>query len=206
MKAKNLKLWQDAPNYLGSNYEGYYEVYSQSDASEISDMANYRVLSRYINGEDCIEASFGGCYGRFTLILVKGDSPLVQEIDNLIEGTKTVYYLLDEKVYGEIQYEKWLEYWNGTGCDECAKEILGILPELEGKIAYRDPYDIDLLIDPGDFLDAVVENTDLREDVDDCDFDFSGLNTPVRMKLRDALMLLVNPNWLDGTQLELTLA
>lgn len=209
MKAKHLKLWQDAPNYLGTNYEGYYVVYSQSDASEISDMANYRVLSRFINNEDCIEASFGGFFGRFTSILLKKDSPLVLEIDNLIEQIKTDYYLLDEQVYGEIQNEKWMEYWNETGCNECAKEILEILPELEGIIANKnhDPHDpIDLLIDPYDFLNAVVNNTDLQEDVDDCDFDFSELSTPQRSELRDALMLLFNPNWVDGIQLELTLS
>ncbi len=209
MKAKHLKLWQDAPNYLGTNYEGYYVVYSQSDASEISDMANYRVLSRFINNEDCIEASFRGFFGRFTAILLKKDSPLVEEIDNLIEKTKTVYYLLDEQVYGEILNEKWMEYWNETGCNECAKKILEILPELEGKIANKnhDPHDpIDLLIDPCDFLNAVVNNTDLQEDVDDSDFDFSELSTPQRSELRDALMLLFNPNWVDGIQLELTLS
>jgi hypothetical protein len=212
MKAKHLKLCQD--NFLGINYEGYYVVYSQSDASDLMDMANYRVLSRFINNEDCIEASFRGFFGWFTSILLKKDSPLVKEIDNLIEKTKTDYYLLDEQVYYEIKYEKWMEYWNETGCNECAKEILEVFPELEGKIAYKncDFYaieifgEIDLLIDSNDFLNAVANNTDLREDVEDCDFDFSELSTPQRSDLLDALMLLVNPNWVDGIQLELSLS
>jgi hypothetical protein len=225
MKAKHLKLWQDAPNYLGTNYEGYYVVYSQSDASEISDMANYRVLSRFINNEDCIEASFGGFFGRFTSILLKKDSPLVKEIDNLIEKTKTVYYLLDEQVYGEIQNEKWMEYWNETGCKECAKEILKVFPELEDKIAYKYRqyssnmgfYDeIDLLVSPEDLLKVINPFLDYLNDetVSICQvyegfhgsFGFEDLSTPQRSELRDALILIVNPNWEDGIQLELTLS
>jgi hypothetical protein len=199
MKAKHLKLCQD--NFFGINYEGYYVVYSQSDASDLMDMANYRVLSRFINNEDCIEASFRGFFGRFTAILLKKDSPLVEEIDNLIEKTKTVYYLLDEQVYGEILNEKWMEYWNETGCNECAKEILEILPELEDKIAYKYRHEIDLLVSPEDLLKVINPFLDYLNDetVSICEvyqglhgsFGFEDLSTPQRSDLLDALMLLV---------------
>jgi hypothetical protein len=148
----------------------------------------------------------------------------VGEIDNLIEKTKTVYYLLDEQVYDEIQNEKWMEYWNETGCKECAKEILEVFPKLEGKIAdinldfyYKEIFgEIDLLVSPEDLLKVISPffvylNDEKVSTCQVCEglqgsFGFSELSTPQRSELRDALMLLVNHNWVDGIQLELSLS